>query len=128
MTFELYQIIVPLISLAFLARIGVQYVNRKRNIFSSVVWSIFWGTIAILAFAPHILSTFLADVLGFRDNVHAVLFIALGLAFLIIFYLSSVIDKLENQLTNLVRTLAIYETDKKEAEQEVADELNRVKN
>ncbi len=111
MNFEAYQYIVPAISALFLIRIGIQYVKQKRSIFSTVVWTIFWGVIAVLAFAPHILSTILADVLGFADNVHAVLFIGLGLAFLIIFYLSSVIDKLESQLTSLVRKLALMDVD-----------------
>ena len=116
MKFEIYQYIVPLISLFFLIRIGYQYINRKRSILSTVVWGIFWIVIALLAFAPHLLSTKLASILGFRNNVNAVLFIALGLAFLIIFYLSSVLDKVETQLTSLVRTLALNDTDKHEKE------------
>ena len=127
MKFEIYQYLVPLVSLLFIVRIGIQYANRKRSIFSTLVWGFFWSVIAILAFAPHILSTILADILGFKDNVHAILFIALGLAFLIIFYLSSVIDKLETQLTNLVRTLAIYETDKREKQSKKSVNQKKVK-
>ncbi len=126
MKFEAYQYIVPVICAVFLFRIGVQYVKQKRSIFSSVVWTIFWGTIAVLAFAPHILSTILADVLGFADNVHAVLFIGLGLAFLIIFYLSSVIDKLETQLTSLVRKLALYEAEPEDDINEFAEDTEQI--
>jgi hypothetical protein len=128
MKFEIYQYIVPVISLLFLVRISIQLKNKRRSIFSSIVWSIFWIVVGVLALAPHLLSTFLADVLGFRDNVHAVLFIGLGLALLIIFYLSSVIDKLETQLTNLVRTLALHDSEHQEREIEEANELKKVKN
>lgn len=117
--FEAYQYIVPLICVIFIVRISVQYMKQKRSIFSTVVWTVFWGTIACFSFAPHILSTFLADVLGFADNVHAVLFLGLGLCFLIIFYLSSVIDKLESQLTRLVRKLALQEIEIKEDDDDV---------
>jgi len=129
MNFEAYQYIVPLICAVFLLRIGIQYVKRRRSIFSTVVWTIFWSTIAVLAFAPHIVSTLLAKVFGFADNVHAVLFIGLGLSFLIIFYLSSVVDKLETQLTSLVRRMALQKAEPDEEEEDFAErhELNQLK-
>ena len=130
MKFEIYQYIVPIISLIFLIRISIQYANRRRSIISSVVWSGFWIVLGVLAVFPHILSTFLADILGFRDNVHAILFIGLGLALLIIFYLSSVIDKLETQLTTLVRTLAIRESEQPTSDTKPGkdEQLKEVKN
>lgn len=128
--FEAYQYIVPLICAIFLVRISIQYIKQKRSIFSTVVWTIFWATIAGFSFAPHILSIFLADILGFADNVHAVLFIGIGLCFLIIFYLSSVIDKLESQVTLLVRRLALQEIEIKEDEDDVlvSPELKEIEN
>ena len=128
MKFEIYQYIVPAVCLIFLVRISVQVKNKRRSVFSSIVWSIFWLTVGILALAPHLLSTFLAEVLGFRDNVHAVLFIGLGLALLIIFYLSSVIDKLETQLTNLVRTLALRDSEHQDRQNDETNELKKAKN
>ncbi len=104
---QLYQILVPIISLFFIVRIFIQVRAKRRSSLSASVWYIFWGIIAFLAIAPDLISLFLAKSFGFADNVNAIIFVALGLIFLIIFYLSSTIDKIEAQLTELVRQIAI---------------------
>jgi hypothetical protein len=111
MKYEIYQWVVPIISLFFMIRVGFQFVKNKRSIFSTIVWSIFWVLIGLLAIIPNAISFRIADLLGFRDNVNAVIFVALGILFLLVFYLSSVIDKMETQLTELVRRIALEKPD-----------------
>jgi len=84
------------------------------------MWILFWGTIILLAIIPNEVSFRLAEVLGIKSNINAIIFAALGLLFLFVFYLSATIEKLEIQLTELVRKQAID----KQKIQEAQNKLN----
>ncbi len=111
MQVEIYQWLVPLIGLIYIFRTVRQYLNKKRSVRNMAVWVIFWSTIILLAIVPNEISFKIADLLGFKNNVNAIIFVALGLLFLLVFYLSSTIEKLENQITELVRKMALEEDD-----------------
>lgn len=111
MQVEIYQWLVPLIGLIYIVRTVRQYLNKKRSVRNMAVWVIFWSTIILLAIIPNEISFKIADLLGFKNNVNAIIFVALGLLFLLVFYLSSTIEKLENQITELVRKMALEEDD-----------------
>lgn len=49
-------------------------------------------------------------MLGIKDNVNAVIFVALGFQFLFLYYLSNTVEKLERKVTELVRKLAIEQS------------------
>ena len=49
----------------------------------------------------------LANLLGFKDNINAVIFIGLGLLFLFNMFFTASIERLEKQMTGVVRKLAI---------------------
>ena len=121
MKYEVYQWVVPVISLFFLIRVALQYAKNKRSIYSTIVWSAFWIFIAVVAIIPDAISFRIADIFGFRDNVNAIIFVALGILFLLVFYLSSVIDKMETQLTELVRRIAIEQTEKNQEEKDASE-------
>lgn len=106
---EIYQWLAPLIGLYFIYRTIAQYIKKKRTILAAVVWVLFWISIITLAIIPNQVTNKIAAILGFKSNVTAIIFVAIGLLFLFIFFLSSSIEKLENQLTELVRKLAIDE-------------------
>ena len=109
---EIYQWLVPIIGLYFIYRTVNQFFKKKRTILAAVVWVIFWLAIITLAIIPNQVSFKIASILGFKSNVTAVIFVSLALLFLFVFYLSSTIEKLENQLTELVRKMAIDDHDK----------------
>jgi hypothetical protein len=117
MQFEIYQWLVPLIGLIYIGRTFIQFRKGKRTIRGTIVWMIFWVVIIVLAVIPNPVSHKMAEVLGFRSNINAVIFVALGLLFLLVFYLSSSLDRMERQMTELVRQLAIKEEEKKENEE-----------
>jgi len=107
MQLEIYQWLVPLISIFFITRTILQFYRKRRTVSSTIIWIIFWGTLILLAIIPNELSVKLAQVLGIKSNINAIFFVALGLIFLFIFYLSAIVEKLEIQLTELVRKQAI---------------------
>jgi len=107
MQLEIYQWLVPLISIFFITRTILQFYRKRRTVSSTIIWIIFWGILILLAIIPNELSVKLAQVLGIKSNINAIFFVALGLIFLFIFYLSAIVEKLEIQLTELVRKQAI---------------------
>lgn len=103
---EIYQWLVPLISILFIVRTVLQYQAKRRTLRGLIIWVGFWVSLAIFALIPNAVSRELAQVLGIKDNVNAIIFIGLGILFFLIFSLSSTVDRLERQLTELVREIA----------------------
>ncbi len=111
---EIYQWLAPLIGVFFIYRTVVQYIKRKRTLVAMMVWIMFWLSITLMAIIPNPVSMQIASLLGFRSNVTAVIFVSIALLFLFVFYLSSTIEKLEHQMTDLVRKIAIDEKNKQD--------------
>ena len=106
-TLEIYQWLVPLIALFFVHRVVTQFRNNKRLLIGTILWVGFWVLISILAIKPDFISSNLANSLGFKSNINAVIFVALGFLFIMTYYQSSIIDLLEKQMTELVRKIAL---------------------
>lgn len=75
-----------------------------------------------LSLLPDAVSEQLASILGFADNVHAVIFVAIGLLFLFTFYYSSSIERMQRQITQMVRDQALNDA-MREAEKYHYEEL-----
>jgi len=114
MQLEIYQWLVPIIGIFYITRTFIQFKRSKRSLNSTIVWVVFWLTIMLLAVIPNEISFKIAHMLGFKSNINAVIFVALGLLFLFVFYLSALVEKLERQLTQLVRTMALKEKEEEE--------------
>jgi len=80
--------------------------------------------VSILAIKPDFISNNLAKSLGFRSNINAVVFVALGFLFIMTYYQSSIIDLLEKQMTELVRRIAL---EKQEEIDNLKDQLKSEK-
>lgn len=74
---------------------------------STLIWLLFWISIAILAIIPDLISLNIAQVLGFKSNINAVIFTGLGFLYVFMFYMTATIEKLEKQITDIVRALAL---------------------
>jgi len=118
MTFEIYQWLVPLIAIIFMVRTIREFRRGRRGIIGLVIWILFWCTIILLAIIPNPVSFKIAKVLGFKSNVNAIIFVALGLLFLFVFYLSSVVERLETQITKMVRIIALQEEELRRAQED----------
>ena len=106
MQLEIYQWLVPILSVFFIVRIIRQYLRKGRNKGYVVLWLGFWIGVTLLAIIPNELTHFLASALGFKSNISAIIFLSLGLLFLMVFYLSNELNKSEAQVTELVRAIA----------------------
>jgi len=113
---EVYQLIAPAIAVYYLVRIISNVKNSKNFLFTSIMWMSFWLLITFLSITPHEVSTRLANLLGFKSNINTIIFIVLAFLIVLAYYLSSKTDKLETQVTELVRQLALDENRIKELE------------
>ena len=104
---EIYQWLVPLVALVYTTRVIVQYRRRRRLLTSTFFWILFWIAITALAIVHNEISQAIANILGFKDNVNAIIFVALGFLFSIVFYLSATVERLQRQMTDLIRKVAL---------------------
>ena len=109
MQLEIYQWLGPILSIFYIIRTFRQYTLGKSSPRNTIVWIIFWFGVALLCIMPNKIADSLALGLGFRDRPNAIIFVALGLLFLMVFYLSTALNRVENQLTSLVRKIALTE-------------------
>ena len=118
---QIYQWLVPLIAIFFVYRVINQFRNNKRLLIGTLLWVGFWIMVSVLAIEPDFISENLASSLGFKSNINAVIFVALGFLFIMTYYQSSIIDLLEKQMTELVRKLAL---EKQREIDDLKDQLN----
>jgi len=123
MQLEIYQWLGPILSIFYIIRTFRQYTLGKSSPRNTVIWIVFWFGVALLCIMPNKIADSLAEGLGFRDRPNAIIFVALGLLFLMVFYLSAALNRVENQLTDLVRKIALTE-----ARQAELDEIERQNN
>ncbi len=107
-TFHIYQIIVAIIALAMIYQGTSNFVKGKGNqtllkLFTRIV---VWSGMATIAIFPSI-TIALAKFIGMEGNINAVVLTGFVLVFLVIFKLLSAIEKLEGQISELVRKEAI---------------------
>lgn len=113
---EIYKLIAPALAIYYIYRLTVELRFRRKFLFTNIVWLGFWSIIAVLGIVPDEFSKKLAEILGFANNINAVIFMALAFVVVLSFYLSSKLDTLERKLTDLVRQLALDESKIRELE------------
>lgn len=121
MNVNVYQWVVPLIALFYVVRLVNQYKVKKRLIKGTIFWFVFWVSISILAIIPDKITIGLANVLGFKDNVNAIIFVGVFFQFLFLYYLSNTVERLERKVTELVRKIAIEQTLADEEKKELVE-------
>jgi len=107
---EVYQWLGPIIASYFIIRTFKQYRNGKYSPRNTIIWIAFWFGVLLLALLPDTVPNFIARSLGFKDHINAIIFAALALLFLMVFYLSAAVNRIEDKLTTLVRRIALENT------------------
>lgn len=87
------------------------------------MWLAFWLIIGVLGVVPHEFSTKLANLLGIKNNINAIIFVSLAFVIILAFYLSAKIDNMDRKITELVRQLALDESKIRELERKRLMEL-----
>lgn len=125
---NIYQWLVPLISLFFIYRLILQFKANKRLLIGTLLWVVFWVLVSFLSVFPDFVSTNLSNWFGFKSNINAVIFVALGFLFLISYHQSATIESLEKQMTELIRKMALEKQNKVNNQKESQKEPSSTKN
>lgn len=122
-----YQFIVILIAVAFIAFVANRVRYNKSTVPTLILSILMWLVIIFFAFAPR-MSDPLAGYFGLSRGLDLLLIFGLFLTLYAIFRLYMHIESLENQLTDLVRELAVaneiiakYEDDNKSDNKDIKD-------
>jgi len=70
---------------------------------------------------PDAISFSIAESLGLKSNINAVIFVWLGFLFVMTYYQSTTIERLEKQMTELIRKVALEKQAKLDLEQELEE-------
>ena len=108
MKISLYQIIILGISLVMLFLGTKEFVKREtgQTFLKFIVRVIVWGGMGVLAVYPNA-TEIVARILGFKENINAVIILGFLLVFMLIFKLLSAIEKVEQNISELTRREAL---------------------
>jgi hypothetical protein len=112
---HLYQIIILLIAVTMLYQGIKNYAQGKggQTLYKLLIRIVVWGGMALIAIFPTF-TNLLADLVGLKGNINAVILTAFLLIFLMIFKLLSAIEKLEQNISELTRKDALKEIKKED--------------
>lgn len=108
----LIQAIIIIVVALILPRIFLQYRTKKINWKELLFWTLFWLAVAVVALLPQTVNV-IADYLGVGRGVDVAIYISIIVLFYIVFRVFVRLDKLEKDITKLVRHLALEDKEKK---------------
>ncbi len=120
MRFEIYQIIVPMVSLFFIWGLVSRLRQSKASPQETFVGIMFWVAVGVFALFPDAISRKIARAFGIKSNVNAIIFFCLGLIFFFQYKLFFMFKKQQMALTELNRKLALWQATPAERDKEEA--------
>jgi hypothetical protein len=111
MKFEIYQIVVPFISITGIALTVKKYIRGNNTLFETLLWSSLWLFIALVALFPNKTTLLLARFTGIKDHINAIIFMGLAISFFLNFRLFNSLKKMNSQLTEISRRIALNNAD-----------------
>ena len=115
MSLRIFQIVVPIIALVFLAGIWTRYRRERIGPKAFVLSALFWIGVAVFCLFPDPISGFLADLTGIKSNVNAVIFLGLGVLSYLVFLLLGEVRENRRQITELTRKIALRDAEEEKA-------------
>lgn len=106
MNFTLYQIMTPVISLIAVMYVWSLAFRGLKRTWSAVLWSFFWSGLALLAWRPAFIDSFMIFT-GVRDRVNAIFVTGIGILFLLVFYIITRLEIMQRKHYQLVQTMAL---------------------
>lgn len=107
----LIQILIVAFALFAIARTFRQFRKGKLTLVFLFLWMTFWVIVGVVVVLPQTTDT-LARFVGVGRGVDAIMYVSIIALFYAVFRLLVRIEEVEREITKLVRTLAIEETEK----------------
>jgi hypothetical protein len=106
MTIELYQIIAIFLGILAITLSILRFRDGKMSLGMLIVWFLIWLIVIFIAIFPNSTNYF-ATITGIGRGLDFALILGLLLSFYLIFKMYNKIENIEEELTDLVRELAI---------------------
>jgi hypothetical protein len=107
--------LLPIIATIFLViadlKVWSKYRDHTLSLIESVLWSLLWLAIGVVFWQPEIASR-LALFFGIGRGADLVVYVAIVVIVYLVFRLFVRLDKMDRQLTKLVRTIALQDEEK----------------
>ena len=122
MNIQLYQIGVLTLSAVMLFFSIRGFIIREpgQTLFKFLVRLAVWGGLGVIAIYPY-LSRVIAHFMGIEENINAVILIVFFFILLVVFKLFSAIDKIEQNVSELTRKIALKDLDAQVAKNKKTD-------
>ncbi len=109
----LIQIILSLFVLFALFNVWQRFRNKEISAVALFFWVIFWAVVVLVVWRPG-LSTELANFLGVGRGADLLFYLSIALLFYLIFRLTVKMEKMERNITKIVREIAYKSVEKEE--------------
>lgn len=111
----LIQIITIIAVLYLLTRTAAKYRRREITLNESIGWGILWFAVGIVVLYPKLADRVAAEIgLKTATGIDLVVYVAVGVVFYLVFRLFVRIERIERDVTKIVRHVALKEEDKKD--------------
>lgn len=108
----LIQILIIGFAIFAIARAVTQVREGRLPLLWMIFWIVFWVAVSVVAWLPHTTS-FVANLLGVGRGADLVVYVALLALFYLVFRLFVKFEDVEREITSLVRTLALKDSEEK---------------
>ncbi|NCQ06133.1 MAG: DUF2304 family protein [Candidatus Moranbacteria bacterium] len=111
---SIYQIILATVAFLFLSNGILKFIKRERSqtFFKLFLTLTIWGSILFFSLFPKTAQEF-SSAIGLGENLNTLIFIGFVIIFIIVFKLLNIIEKLEQNISEIVRKEALEKIDKK---------------
>ena len=117
---SLFQIIIILASLGFVARALVRCYKKQISLWLFLLWTALWVGVVLIAVYPVIINR-LADLVGIGRGVDLIIYLALGVVAYILFKQQVRLGKQEKDLAKMVQTKAVDDAFESVARERASD-------
>jgi len=102
--------ILILMSVIIIAQNFIAYFKKEvgKSLLKLILTLLIWGVILMISLFPDF-AYYISEKLGMGKNLNTLIFFGFVVVFLILFRILSLIEKIEKQITKIIREMAIKE-------------------
>lgn len=100
------QIIVCVFVLWMIVRLAIEMKNNQISLNKFLLWTLIWIGLAIIALIPGIVN-YLASLVGIERARDLPIYVSVIILFIMVLRIGIKIEKIEQEITNLVKSIAL---------------------
>lgn len=107
------QVILIIFILYVILKVALRYKDKVISLQEFILWTIFWFMVAFVVILPETTSL-VANLVGVGRGVDLVIYVSVLILFYLAFRILVRLDKIEKQITKVVRKISLDQKEKKE--------------